>query len=203
MKPADAVFAIALVVAAVSSISSQSTVPIPQASGAMVNGLRIGISTVGSGKLPSVGAEFWVALENTGDSDFVVNLGSMLGNGKVMFPDAIRLILTDPAGRTRELQYFDRKHAVVGARLDDFTVALRSGSVYALRLSLDQYSHPATSNIELNLAEGRHRIAARFDGQGARLAPGDMRGVSLLNFWSGIAESNAVEFEVSKRAAER
>ena len=84
MKPADAVFAIALVVAAASSVSSQSTVPIPQASGAIANGLRMGISPVASGKLPSVGAEFWVALENTGDSDFVVNLGSMLGNGKVM-----------------------------------------------------------------------------------------------------------------------
>jgi len=36
------------------------------------------------------GAEFLVALQNTSKADFVVNLGSMLGNGRVMFPAGVR-----------------------------------------------------------------------------------------------------------------
>ena len=163
-------------VAVASSISSQSTFPIPQASGAMINGLHNGISTVGSRQT----AVSWGGVLGGAREYRRVRVGCESGKhawkweGNVTGCDWV-----DSHGSSRlkqQVQCFDRKHAVVGARLDDFTVALRSGSVYALRLSLDRYAHPATSNIELNLAEGRESIAARFDGQGARLAPGDMRG---------------------------
>jgi hypothetical protein len=66
----------------------------------------------------------------------------MLANGKVMLPAAIRLLLTDPAGHTRELQFFDRRYPAVAGRVDDFTVALRARSIYALRVSLNQYWSP-------------------------------------------------------------
>ena len=63
----------------------------------------------------------------------------MLANGKVMFPAAVRLVLTDPAENTRELQFFDRRYSVIAGRLDDFTVALRAGATYVFPVSLDQY----------------------------------------------------------------
>jgi hypothetical protein len=196
-------FALALAVAPAAGIPSQSTAATPRESGPSTQGLRIGISSVRSGNLPSAGAEFSVALENAGESDFVVNLGHMLANGKVMWPTAIGLAITDPAGRTRELQFSDRRYAGIAGRVDDFTVALRAGSTYTLRVSLNQYWSPATKEFGLNLVNGRHRIVARFDGQGARTGNLDMQGVALLNFWKGTAQSNTFEFEVPEPAASK
>jgi hypothetical protein len=109
------------------------------------------------------------------------------------------LTLTDPAGTTRELDFSDRRYPGVAGRVDDFTVALRAGSSYLLRVTLNQYWSQATKEFELKLAEGRHQIRARFQGQGAESANLDMQGVALLNFWRGTVHSNALEFEVSKQ----
>ena len=176
-------------------ISSQSTFAIPQAWGQSAHGLRLGIS-VSRSNLSLATAEFSLALENTGDSDFVLNLGSMLANGKVMLPEAMRLILTDPAGNTSELGFFDRRYPRVAGRVDPFVVPLRAGSTYILRTSLNQYFIPATHNFDVKLASGRNRIAARFEGQQARSANPDMQGVALLNLWKGTVDSNVVDFDV-------
>jgi hypothetical protein len=128
---------------------------------------------------------------------------AMIPNGKVMFPTAIRLTLTDAAGQTRELDFSDRRYPAVAGRVDDFTVALRSGSIYALRVSLNQYWSPTTKEFGLKLAAGRHRIAARFEGHGARTVNLDMQGAALLNFWKGTMESNVVDFVVSEPIASR
>jgi hypothetical protein len=122
-------------------MSSQSLPPPSQAWGPSADGLRIGISAI-STTVPSLGPQFMVALQNISDTDFVVNLGFMLANGKVMFPEAVRLSLTDPAGDTRELQFFDRRYPAIAGRLDDFTVALRAGAAYEFPVSLDQYVSP-------------------------------------------------------------
>ena len=170
----------------------------PQVWGPSTNGLRIGISPVISGRLPPVGAQFYVGLQNTGDSDFVVNLGTMLANGQVMFPDAVRLTLTDPAGQIRQLQVSDRRHPVVAGRVDAFTVALRSGATYVLRVSLDQYVSPHSKEVRVKLGDGRHRISARFEGLAAERANLDMQGVAMLNFWKGTVQTDDLEFEVSQ-----
>jgi hypothetical protein len=198
MKSLTLFFAISLIVVGAPGISSQLMFPSSQSSEPSTRGLRIRISSVTSGNLPPAGAEFYVALENTADSDFVVNLGQMLANGKVMFPTAIRLTLTDPGGQTRELDFSDRRYSGVAGRVDDFTVALRSGSIYALRVSLNQYWSPTTKEFALKLAAGRHRIAARFEGQEARMVNLDMQGAALLNFWKGTVESNVIDFVVSE-----
>lgn len=193
MKVVAFLFALAWLVAPVPRFS-QSTFALPQAWGQSAHGLRLGIS-VSPSNLSRTAAEFSLALENTGDADFVLNLGSMLANGKVMFPDAIRLILSDPGGNTRELAFFDRRYPVVAGRVDPFVVPLRAGSTYVLRTSLNQYFIPATNNFDVMLASGRNRIAARFEGQQARSANPDMQGVALLNIWKGTVESNVVEFD--------
>jgi hypothetical protein len=172
--------------------------------GAVISGLRMALSPAAwSGSLPPEGAVFEVAIQNVGDTDVVVNLGGMLGNGKVMVPDAIVFTLADAAGKTREVRFSDRRHAGVSGRVDDFAVPLRSGSTYALRLSLDQYWSPATQESVLRLADGRYRIAARFEGQGAKAVNLDMQGIALMNFWKGTLQSNSVEFHVSGRAAQK
>jgi hypothetical protein len=195
MRLAALLFAVAWLVVPVSRVSSQSTFAIPQAWGQSAHGLRLGLS-VSSGSLSRANAEFSLALENTGDADFVLNLGSMLANGKVMFPEAMRLILTDPAGNTSELGFFDRRYPAVAGRVDPFVVPLRAGSTYVVRTSLNQYFIPATNNFDFRLSSGRNRIAARFEGQPARSVNSDMQGVALLNFWRGTVESNVVDLDV-------
>jgi hypothetical protein len=88
-----------------------------QAWGEPNGGLRIGIAAVNPDNASSADVQFEVALENTGAADFVLNLGHMLANGKVMFPSSVRLVLTDPSGQARELQYFDRKYPRARRRL--------------------------------------------------------------------------------------
>ena len=68
--------------------------------GSSTDGLKIGISAATS-TISSQGAKFTVALQNTSDADFVLNLGVMVGNGKAMLPSAVHLLLTDRIlGRT-------------------------------------------------------------------------------------------------------
>jgi hypothetical protein len=164
-------------------------------------GLRIGIAAVNRDSASSADVQFDVALENTGTADFVLNLGHMLANGKVMFPSSVRLVLTDPSGQTRELEYFDRKYPGVAGRVDDFIVALRVGSVYTIRATMDHYWSPSTKEFGVTLSSGRYRILARFQGEGARTTNVDMPGMALMNFWKGTVQSNPLEFVVSGKAA--
>jgi hypothetical protein len=159
-------------------------------------GLRMAVAPVALTSERPEEQHFYVLVENVGGGDVVINMGFMLSNDKVMFPEAVRLLLTDSQGTTRELQYFDRRYPGVAGRVDDFIVALRVGSLYAMRISLDRYWSPATKEYGLKLAPGQYRIEARFDGQGARSLNLDTPGIALLNFWKGTLRSNSLGFEV-------
>ena len=161
--------------------------------GAALNGLQLRIIPVTSGSGLPADVKLDVTLENVGGSDFVLNLGTMLANAKVMWPDAIRLMLTDASGQRRELRFSSRTAAIAG-RIDDYIVALRAGSTYTVRVSLDDYMRDSAAK----LANGRYKIAAQFIGRRASGVNVDMQGVALLNFWIGTAHSNVAEFEVSR-----
>ncbi len=160
--------------------------------GAALNGLQLRIIPVTSGSGLPADVTLDVTLENVGASDFVLNLGTMLANAKVMWPDAIRLMLTDASGQRRELRFSSRTAGIAG-RIDDYIVALRAGSTYTVRVSLDDYMRDAAK-----LANGRYKIAAQFLGRRANGVNVDMQGVALLIFWTGTAHSNVAEFEVSR-----
>jgi hypothetical protein len=191
------VLVVAITLGMVQRVSSQSSPPATRVWGPSSDGLRISISTT-SATPPSTSPEFLISIQNISNRDFVVNLGFMLANGKVMFPEAIRLSLTDPAGTTRELRFFDRRYPAIAGHLDDFTVALRAGAAYEFPVSLDQYWSESTNEFGMKLGAGRYRIQAQFEGRGAanlNLDPG----IGLMNFWKGTAQSNTLEFEVSPR----
>ena len=195
------------VVAWVAAISIVGAIPSGQARpvvghawGQPNAGLRVGIATNARDASPPGDVHFEVAFENTGTTDFVLNLGHMFANGKVMFPSSIRLALTDPSGHVRELEYRDRNYPGVAGRVDDFTVALRAGSLHTIRTTIDHYWSPATKEFELRLTAGRYRIVARFQGEGARTNNLDLPGVALLNFWKGLVQSSPLEFVVSGKS---
>jgi hypothetical protein len=199
MKPlALFLIVVATVLAPADEASAQLLPAGPVAWGASVDGLRIGVSAL-AGVEPETSASFEVSLQNTGTEDFVVNLGQMLGNGRVMFPSAVRPVLTDSSGSRRELEYADRRYPAIAGRLDDFIVALRAGSTYVLRLSLDQYWTPVTKEFVVKPGPGRSRMWVGFQGTGATTRNSDMQGVGLLKFWKGTVQSGIVEFEVPQR----
>jgi hypothetical protein len=72
---------------------------------------------------------------------------------------------------------------------------LRAGSIYTLKLNMDQFWCRETKELEPSLLHGRNQLIAQFDGGGARIVNLDMAGVKLLNFWIGKVQSNALAIE--------
>ena len=165
--------------------------------GAPSGGLQLGVAASVDGRPANI-VSFEVSFRNTGANDFVLNLGHMLGNGKVMLPDAVRLVLTRPSGTTCELHYFDRRYPRVAGRVDDFVVALPAEAEYTLRLNGDRLWCAATQEFQTALAPGPYRVTIRFQGRGAETENLDMKGVSLLAFWKGTAESGQASFHVEQ-----
>ena len=118
-----------------------------------------------------------------------------------MLPTSLDLILTDPAGRARELRYFSppqRYSRMNPGKLDDYILALRSGSTYGFSLHLDEYWCPTTKEFSLRLSTGQHQIQARLNAGAARMSTGDL---ALLRFWRGTVQSTPVSFGVSDGGA--
>ena len=138
------------------------------------------------------GSDLQVALRNVGDHDLTLNLGSIMANGKVQLPEDVNIYFTDAQGRSRVFKFADKNHSGVAGRLDDYVVPLRVGSMYTLRLTLDQFWCHQTEEFEIPLLPGKNQLTARFHGSGARLGNSDIK---LMNFWLGNVESNTLTIE--------
>lgn len=139
--------------------------------------------------------QFQLTFRNVGEKDITLNLGRMLANGRVQLPDRISLSLSDTSKKTRLLSFFDRRYPAAAGRQDNYIVPLRPGSVYVLRISLDQLMSPETNEYELKLSPGKYQIAARFEGGGAKFVNLDTPGIRLMNFWEGELQSNILAVE--------
>src|SRR5438876_5790293 len=158
--------------------------------GQPTEGVQISLSSHDSN-----GSDLIVALRNVGDHDVTLDLGYMMANGKVQLPAYISLNFTDAQGKKRTFKFADKKHPAVGGRLDDYVVPLRVGSMYTLKLTLDQFWCQETKEFEISLLPGKNRLTAEFQGSGARLVNLDMPGIKLMNFWLGKVESNPLVIE--------
>jgi len=140
-----------------------------------------------------------LTFENESDKDTVVNLGTMLANGKVHLPDAIRLFLADSGGHARELHFSDKKYPGIAGRVDDYAVPLRAGSAYTLKLNLKDYWCPKTKEFTLDLGPDRYSIRAVFTGNSAQHLNGDTEGLKFMPFWTGKLESDVAQFDLAKK----
>lgn len=171
-----------------SSTSGQTVDPLQW--GQPNDGIQVSLSAT-----DSKGSELQVALRNVSDHDVTLNLGSMMANGQVQLPDYIHLTFTDAQGKTRVFQYTDKKHSFVAGRLDDYVVPLRIGSMYTLKVRMDQYWCQETKELEIRLLPGKNRLTAQYEGSRAKLINLDMAAIKLMNFWLGKVESNTLVIE--------
>ena len=79
--------------------------------------------------------------------------------------------------------------------MDDYVVPLRVGSIYTLRLTLDQFWCQETSVFAVKLLPGKNQLTADFEGSGAKAVNLDMPGITLMNFWMGKVQSNTLVVE--------
>lgn len=154
------------------------------------DGVQISLSST-----DATSSNLQLAFRNVGDHDVILNLGSMMSNGKVQLPNDIDINFTDAQGRSRVFKFADKKHSFVAGRLDDYVVPLRVGSMYTLKLTLDQFWCPETKEFEIRLLPGKNQLTGRFHGSGARLGNLDLQGIKLMSFWFGSVESNTLAIE--------
>lgn len=223
MKPQKIIILMAISTCLLSSSSSSSTLKIDNSTGdrrwgTTVTGLQMSIS--GPASKDSGVPEFQLALRDVGQQDLALNLGIMLGNGNLKFPNKITLNLTDAEGATRKLRL--SKPAYVAGRVDDYIVLLQpskryssqvrsreegrtvtfsddsiatlvSGSIYSFNLSLNDFWSPDTKEFQVKLSPGKYQITAQLETDGPTKLWSSH--VPLMNFWKGNLQSNAFEFD--------
>jgi hypothetical protein len=168
------------------------------------NDLRISIARVETADSKPSNPAFAITLDNQGEDGLQLVLGYRLGQR--MFPEAITLLVTDSRGRTSWLHYHEP--VKLGARIDDYIVALRPRASYVLRVSLAQYRSPFTGEgrdippvegpLDPKLSPGFYSVQATFGGQPARSGNSDMQGLGVMTFWTGTVSSNVLRFSVAE-----
>jgi hypothetical protein len=159
--------------------------------GTPVDGLQMSISAINDTD-PKVPA-FQVALRNVGDKDTTLNLGFMLGNGKVQDPNSISFRITDAHGTDRMVEF--ASVFTVEGRVDDYVVSLRAGSMYTLDMS-SKYFILGMGNMAVGpklVTRAPYTITAMFAGFGAKHTNLDTPGMKLMNYWTGVVQSNALK----------
>ncbi len=155
--------------------------------GAAADGLQMSVEIAESKKVDIPELRF--IIRNVGEKDAILNLGTMLANGKTQLPDKIGFILTDAKGKTRKFDFFDGKYGAIAGRVDDYIVPLRSGSTYELKIGSDKFYSMETHEIGSKLPSGKYQIIAHFEGDGA-----EIRNLNT-NSWKGKLQSNTLTIE--------
>jgi hypothetical protein len=172
--------------------------PSLQVWGPALSGLQMTIYIDQAETTQSKVPKFRVELRNYGETDLVLNLGAMLGNGRKQYPSAVDLSLTDAQGKSRRL---DLVLPPVAGRLDPFILPLPAGATFSVPVVLDKYIAAATEDVDYKLKPGTYFLEAQFTGIGVSQQDAnlDVKGIALMPYWTGTVTSNRVQFEVSTR----
>ncbi len=163
----------------------------PRDWGAEVSGLKMRISLDDFGNSGSTTPAFRVELINSGESDFVLNLGLMLANGDKQYPRAVVLIVTGGTGKPQQFELIEPAH--IFGRADPLVVPLPAGSTFSIPVRLNKYFAVAPMNFDYRFKAGAYFIEASFNGTSAEdfAIPG-------MPYWKGTVVSNQLRFEVPK-----
>jgi hypothetical protein len=136
---------------------------------------------------------FRITLINSGEKDLMVNVGMMLGNGKVLHPTAIGLCLIDSDGKSKELLF---PMPSIAGRVDDYIIPIRIGSTHTLTVSLTEFWDPKGAGLNFILKPGTYEIYAQLDSRGIRHVNSGTEGLVLMNIWKGILRSEIITFTI-------
>jgi len=147
--------------------------------GQPVAGLQLTLDQAAKGALR-------VTFENVGNTPTFLNLGIMVGNGRILIPNQLELVVTDPTGNPRKLQV--KGVPGVAGRVDDFLVPLMPGAKYTIPFSLDDF---VSETGKATVAPGE-KLQAHYQG----VAPSNPNGANIpaLPVWIGEIQSSMVRY---------
>lgn len=139
---------------------------------------------------------FEVLLHNGGTQALILNIGFMLGNGKVQYPEAVHLVLADRHGKVLNLSLTGP--ALIAGRVDPMVVPLVPGSTFSIPVRLSEYSDAKQNAWKLALPVGTYSLYAVYKGVAVtqRAANLDMQGIALMPYWTGETRSADVTFRI-------
>ena len=143
--------------------------------------------------------QFRAELRNTGVQAVVLNLGTMLGNGREQYADRIHLLLTGPHGGQFHLAM--RSPAIINGRVDTMVVPLPPGATFTLPIDLRNYNESQDKVWELSLAPGQYTLTAEYTGAGVAQAGAnlDLKGIRLMPFRGGNISSAELHFALRRK----
>jgi hypothetical protein len=167
--------------------------------GEAVSGLQMTIYLDRAEGVPSKAPKFRVELRNAAQKDLVVNLGMMLANGKMQYPNAVVLVLTDAQGKSRRLDL--REPGAIAGRVDPFVLPIPIGATFSIPVDLDKYWAAESKEFDYKLKPGTYSLEAQFTGRSVsqQEANLDVKGIALMPYWTGTVASNQFRFEVSSQ----
>jgi hypothetical protein len=167
--------------------------------GEVVSGLQMTICVDRADGVPSKAPKFRVELRNAAQKDLVVNLGMILANGRMQYPNAVILVLTDAQGKSRRLDL--REPRAIGGRVDPFVLPIPIGATFSIPVDLDKYWAAESKEFDYKLKPGTYSLEAQFTGRSVsqQEANLDVKGIALMPYWTGTVASNQLRFEVSSQ----
>jgi hypothetical protein len=140
---------------------------------------------------------FEIELTNSGNIDLVLNLGTMLFNGREQFAYAIDLSLRDAENKTEKLAL--KGPVMIAGRVDTFVVPLPKGAHFILPIDLANYYIPDQNVFDIELKPGRYFLSAEYRGERAEHANLDMQGIRTMPYWVGQVNSSEASFVVPEK----
>ena len=134
------------------------------------------------------GSRFLAVLRNVSNGPKFLVLGRVEGNDTHVCPSQIELLVSAPDGKTTdERSQLGCPWGVIGGRLDPFVVPLSAGASYSIPVL-----------VLSGGKSGHYRVKAKYIGVALSLKTlnADMPGLSLIHYWTGVAESNVVTVEL-------
>jgi hypothetical protein len=161
---------------------------------------------------------FRVEIRNVGEIDLLLLLGGMVANGRKQYPEAVKILLTDPQGEGLTCEIRDGPFAIHGWG-GPFIVPLLVGASFSLPIDLMHGNLCSTPHtiVRLALTPGWYVLRARYttSAEKGNYFPmaGSPRprfqqpdtivwgGIILIPKWFGTATSDQLEFQVPGRSA--
>lgn len=142
-----------------SPLSAQVFVHVPgEPAGGLQMRLFVDRAETGQFRIP----RFRVELRNVGDTDRLLDLGTMTPDGARQYPTAVSLILSDAQGKTQRLELRAPRQENSAAR-KTFLLPLPAGAAFSFLVDLRNYWTIASKQFDPALKPGTYSLMAQLN----------------------------------------